>query len=205
VKSQGLDVLCGVDCLVTCTTESYIEKPAFTERMLIQRQSYHGYYACTLGRVTMLGGYGTDSYTRVSVARHVWGLWPCPVKPDNKCHRFPRPRHLVKIYPILEAPGWSDYMTEPVPGRGGRLAGWTGGEILPAHIYCSEEKVMVWIIPGFSSFLVGDPSSSARSGGAISGMGCRVPQPFATGCYQSYPKFCVVTDGHGTRGTRPRQ
>jgi hypothetical protein len=34
---------------------------------------------------------------------------------------------------------------------------------------------MVWIPLGFSSFKVGGPSSSARSGGAISGIGCMVP------------------------------
>jgi hypothetical protein len=34
---------------------------------------------------------------------------------------------------------------------------------------------MMWINHGFSSFLVGDPSSLARSGGFISGMGCIIP------------------------------
>jgi hypothetical protein len=35
--------------------------------------------------------------------------------------------------------------------------------------------VKAWITPGFSSFLVCGPSSSALSGGAISGTGCMVP------------------------------
>jgi hypothetical protein len=53
---------------------------------------------------------------------------------------------------------------------------------------------MAWITPGFSSFYVGDPSSSARSGGAIIHTGCMVPQPFTTGGNQSYLEFWVVTD-----------
>jgi hypothetical protein len=53
---------------------------------------------------------------------------------------------------------------------------------------------MVQITPGFSSFYLGDPSFSARSGGVISGMGCMVPQPFAAGGNRSHPKFWVISD-----------
>jgi hypothetical protein len=45
-----------------------------TEGVLIRRQSYHDDYACTLGRVIMLGGDGTDFCTRVPTARCAWGL-----------------------------------------------------------------------------------------------------------------------------------
>jgi hypothetical protein len=55
--------------------------------------------------------------------------------------------------------------------------------------------VKVSISPRFISFKVGGPSSSALSGGAISGMGCMVPQPFATGGSRSYPKFWAITGG----------
>jgi hypothetical protein len=48
-KPSGLDILHGVDRLGTYKTESYMEKPAFTEGVLIRCQSYHGDYACTLG------------------------------------------------------------------------------------------------------------------------------------------------------------
>jgi hypothetical protein len=48
---------------------------------------------------------------------------------------------------------------------------------------------MIQIAPRFSSFLVGDPSSSVRSGGAISNTGCMVPQPFVAGENRSYPEF----------------
>jgi hypothetical protein len=34
-KPLGLDILCGIDCVVSCNTESYMEKSAFTEGMLI--------------------------------------------------------------------------------------------------------------------------------------------------------------------------
>jgi hypothetical protein len=47
--------------------------------------------------------------------------------------------------------------------------------------------VKAWIAPEFSSFLVGGPSSSALSSGAISGMGCMV--------LQLYPKFQSITGG----------
>jgi hypothetical protein len=55
----------------------------------------------------------------------------------------------------------------------------------------------MWIAPGFSSFWVGGPSSSARSGGAISSIGCMVPQLFGTHGNRSYPEFWVVTGGPG--------
>jgi hypothetical protein len=47
----------------------------------------------------------------------------------------------------------------------------------------------VQIAPGFSSFLVGGPSPSARSGEAISGTKCLVPQPFAIGGNQVVLRF----------------
>jgi hypothetical protein len=53
--------------------------------------------------------------------------------------------------------------------------------------------VKVWIVLGVSSFWVGGPSSSAWSGGAISGMGRMVQQSFAAGGNQSHPEFWAVT------------
>jgi hypothetical protein len=47
---------------------------------------------------------------------------------------------LDKIYPIMEALGWSDWMPGPVLVWVGRRAGQTGGRILPAHIYRNEEE-----------------------------------------------------------------
>jgi hypothetical protein len=49
-----------------------------------------------------------------------------------------------------------------------------------------------WIAPGFSSFKVGGPSSSALSSGVMSGTGCMVLQLFAAGWNQSYPEFWAV-------------
>jgi hypothetical protein len=51
----------------------------------------------------------------------------------------------------------------------------------------------VWIAPGFSSFYVGGPSSSARIGGAISDTGCMIPQPFTARQNRSYPEYWDVT------------
>jgi hypothetical protein len=51
----------------------------------------------------------------------------------------------------------------------------------------------VWITPGFSSFEVGGPASSARSGWSLSGMGCLVPQQCVTRGNWSYLDFWVVT------------
>jgi hypothetical protein len=53
---------------------------------------------------------------------------------------------------------------------------------------------MSCIIPVFSSFSVGGPSSSSWSGGAISGIGCLGPQPFVAKGNQSYPKFWAITN-----------
>jgi hypothetical protein len=53
----------------------------------------------------------------------------------------------------------------------------------------------VRIAPEFSSFYVGGPSSSTRSGGVISNVRCMVPQPFAVGGNWSYPEFWAVTGG----------
>jgi hypothetical protein len=60
--------------------------------MLIQCQSYHDDYVYTIGRVAMSDSDEIDSYTRVPVARHAWGLWSCPVMPDSEYHRLPRLR-----------------------------------------------------------------------------------------------------------------
>jgi hypothetical protein len=58
---------------------------------------------------------------------------------------------------------------------------------------------------GFSSFYVATPSSSARSGGAISNTGCMVPQSFIVGGNRSYPDLWAVIDDSQYSGTRPRQ
>jgi hypothetical protein len=47
--------------------------------------------------------------------------------------------------------------------------------------------------PRISSFQVGGPSSSAWSGGAISGFGRMIHQPFAARGNWLYPEFCAVT------------
>jgi hypothetical protein len=44
----------------------------------------------------MSGSDGIESYTRVPTARHMWGLRPCLLVLDNKCHHFLRILHLVK-------------------------------------------------------------------------------------------------------------
>jgi hypothetical protein len=44
----------------------------FYQGMLIQRQSYHGDYACSLNRVAMSDDDGIDSSTQVPTARHAW-------------------------------------------------------------------------------------------------------------------------------------
>jgi hypothetical protein len=74
----------------------------------------------------MSGGDGTNSSTRVPAARHTWGLWPSPVVPDNKCYH-------ARV------------------GEGGVPGRQVVKSYLPTS-YCNEEKVMVLITPGFSSF-----------------------------------------------------
>jgi hypothetical protein len=59
---------------------------------------------------------------------------------------------VVKIYVILEAPGWTDWMPGSIPGRADR---WRN----PAyHIYCNEEKRWCGLLPGSVLFrLVASP------------------------------------------------
>jgi hypothetical protein len=45
-----------------------------------------------------------------------------------------------KIYLILEALGWSNWMSGPIPSQGGRRASRTCDKILPAHVYHNEER-----------------------------------------------------------------
>jgi hypothetical protein len=60
---------------------------------------------------------------------------------------------LGKIYSILEALGWSDWMPGPIPGRGGRRTRQTGGKILPAHGYRNEKERWCVLLP--SSIFLG--------------------------------------------------
>jgi hypothetical protein len=62
-KPPGLNILRGVNRPGICKTESHMEKFAFTDGILIRRQSYHGDYVCTLGIVAMSGGDGMDYST----------------------------------------------------------------------------------------------------------------------------------------------
>jgi hypothetical protein len=53
--------------------------------------------------------------------------------------------------------------------------------------------VLAWIAHEFRSFLVGGPSSLARSGGTILDMRCMIFQPFAAGGNRSYLDFWAIT------------
>jgi hypothetical protein len=80
-----------------------------------------------------------------------------------------------------------------VPGQGWRWNGLTSGKILAAHDYRNEAKRWYGLLSDLDFFLVGGPSSSTRSGGAISDIGCMVPQPFAAGVNQLYLEFWAIT------------
>jgi hypothetical protein len=101
---------------------------------------------------------------------------------------------LGKIYPVLEASGLSDWMPGHVPGQGGRRAGQTVGEILPTHVYRSEEKCRCGLFPSLVLFLLVDPSS-AMSGGAISSTGCVAPLLFAARGRWSHLDVWTITGG----------
>jgi hypothetical protein len=72
-----------------------------------------------------------DSCTRVPTTRHTWGLWPCPVIPRSKCHRFPRPHSVVKsmrYWKVLKgATG------QPGPARV-REGGGLGRQVLKSYL-----------------------------------------------------------------------
>jgi hypothetical protein len=70
-----------------------------------------------------------------------------------------------RAYPVPKTPGRRDWTPKPISGRGGRQNRETGGEILPAHDYCEQVKVKVWITPGFSFFrLVAPPLQPGVAG-----------------------------------------
>jgi hypothetical protein len=46
----------------------------FYQGVLIQRQGYHGDYACSFGIIAMSGGDGMDSSTQLPAVRRVWVL-----------------------------------------------------------------------------------------------------------------------------------
>jgi hypothetical protein len=86
----------------------------------------------------MLGDDGTDFYTRVPAIKWAWAcdhVLSCQVVNATTS----RDATLGKNYPILEAPGWSAWMVDHAPGRGGRQARQTSAKILLAHIYRNEE------------------------------------------------------------------
>jgi hypothetical protein len=53
-------------------------------------------------------------------------------------------------------------MLGPIPGRGGRWVGQTGGEIMPAHVYRNEEES--WCRLLLSSILFGLGAPPLQSG-----------------------------------------
>jgi hypothetical protein len=59
---------------------------------------------------------------------------------------------LGKIYAILEAPRWSDWMVGPFPGHGGKRVGQTGGKILHVHVYYNEEERWCGLLLGSVNF-----------------------------------------------------
>jgi hypothetical protein len=69
---------------------------------------------------------------------------------------------LGKIYVILEAPGWSDWMPGPILGRGGRRVAQTSGEILHAHIYRNEEQRQCGLFLGSILFRLVAPPLQPR-------------------------------------------
>jgi hypothetical protein len=67
-----------------------------------------------------------------------------------------------KIYVILEAPRWSDWMPGPIPRRGGRQARQTGSKILPAHAYRNEEERWCGLLSGSVLFRLVAPPLQLR-------------------------------------------
>jgi hypothetical protein len=69
---------------------------------------------------------------------------------------LPETSVLGKIYVILEAHGWSNWMLGLVLGWGGRWVRQTGGEILPVYVY-HNEKERCGLFPGSVLFRLVPP------------------------------------------------
>jgi hypothetical protein len=80
-------------------------------------------------------------------------------------------------------------MPGPAPGRGGRRNGYTGGEILPAHIYHNEEKRRCGLLLGLVLFRLVVPPLQPRVVGSYSVRGVWFPNHLpleGTGCIQKF-------------------
>jgi hypothetical protein len=105
----------------------------FCQGFLIQRQSYHGNYACPHGGVTMSGSDGMDISTQVLVVRSVW---VSAALSYHAKHSVPLP----PVDPLLKAPGCGCRGPEYVPCQ---VTSWiysrqTGDEILLVCVYRDE-------------------------------------------------------------------
>jgi hypothetical protein len=92
VKPSDLDILCSVDCLGTCVTESYMEKLTFTRACL----SYVRVIMIIM-RVSLVEWLCHMAMGQISTLEYMLPgacglLWTCTVASGNKCRRFPRPR-----------------------------------------------------------------------------------------------------------------
>jgi hypothetical protein len=176
-KPSGLDIWRGVDCPSTCEIESYMEKLVFIWACLSDVRVIMVIMHVPLIQSLCQAVMGWIP-TRVPIARHAWGMWPCPVTPGSKCNHFPRLWCTVKstLY-------WNllDGATRcPSPSRveeGGTSGRQVEKSYLPTStvmrkrdaVDCSRVQVILgwWL------------SSSTKSGEAISGMRCMATQPFA--------------------------
>jgi hypothetical protein len=72
-----------------------------------------------------------------------------------------------RAYPLLRAPGWSNWMPEPILGQGRKRNGHTCGEIWPAHVYRIEGRRRRGLLPGLVLFRLVAPPLLPRVVGHI--------------------------------------
>jgi hypothetical protein len=72
VQSPWVWIFDGVLTIQVPERPNLLWRSRFYQGVLIQCQSYHGDYVCTLGRAAMSDGDGIDLNTRVPATRGVW-------------------------------------------------------------------------------------------------------------------------------------
>jgi hypothetical protein len=125
-------------------SDSFVEKPAFYQGTLVQRQSYRGDYICPRDKAIMSVGDGTNSNTRVTAARAHGCLWPCLIMPGVQCCylSWARPYQPFPMLKVLGYGCWGpEYGLYWVMRRVN--SGLIGGEILLARAYREEMEKRV--------------------------------------------------------------
>jgi hypothetical protein len=113
-QPAALDTCGGVDCLVTCIIDFYIERMTFYQGMFTLRWNCYGAYAHIPGRATITDSDGKGSCTHGYVVRCAGFCGRALSSSSNGCFHPPRPGADL-AYSVNGSPrvGWLDARVPP--------------------------------------------------------------------------------------------